>query len=323
MAHTNNNHYFPTGSWILLLLSSIIQTSCTNEKRESTAPASPASALVTTLNIPALTGEMTIDGKPEEEFWQSAYAQPLANPGITDFGEGGHARIATRGDYLCLSASLPEDERLVARSTGINPAWRREDMVIWRIRSKSPVTNRNTYVILAANPFGAISLHSGNYYNASNTSDEVITASGAPLEWANDVLAAAVIEKSRWTLELALPLEQFGHIGFISLERVRAPRPTAPELSWYWPAPFERTDYKITGSNSEPAPSLLPSPLPENLVKEWDPVIPVSKKTGSALANVVAALPKEVWTKAEQESLAVRSMHSKHIQRRKAAFAEQ
>ena len=315
MAHTNKNYYFPKGSWILLLLLSIIQTSCNKEKRESTAPAAPAPA--TTLNIPAVTGAMTIDGTPEEGVWQSAHTQSLTNRGIDDFGEGGEARIATRGNYLCLSARVPEAERLVARSTGINPVWRREDMVIWRIRSKSPITSQNTYVILAANPLGAFSLHSGNYYNSSNTSDEVINVNATPLEWSNDVLAAAVIEKTGWTLELALPLEHFGPIGFISLERVRAPRPTAPELSWYWPAPYERADYKITSSNSEPAPQLVSSPLPGN------PVIQVSEKPGSPLANVVAALPKEAWTKAEQESLGVRSMLSKHIQSRKVGFAEQ
>jgi dienelactone hydrolase len=321
MAITNATFYCPKCSWILLVLLSIVQTSCNKGKPESTAHSSPAP--VTTLNIPVVTGGMTIDGKPEEELWQSAYAQPLTNPGITEFGEGGEGGIAIRGNYLCLSARVPEAERLVARSTGMNPGWTREDMVIWRIRSKSPVTNQNTYVILAMNPLGAYSLHPGNYYNSTNTAEEVINTGATPLEWSKDVLAAAAIEKSGWTLEVALPLAHFGLLGFISLERVRAPRPAAPELSWYWPAPFEHVDYKIGSSNVEPAPKLVATPLPLNVVKEEKLVIPVSANPESPLANVVAALRKEVWTKAEQELLGVRSMLSKNIQSRRAEYAEQ
>lgn len=323
MAYATKTGHFPRGLWTFLLSLSITLTSCQKEKRESIATASPVSAPIPTLDIPAVMGAMKIDGNPEENVWESAQRLPLANPGIAAYGEGGEGRVATRGNYLCLSARIPEAERLVARSTGANPAWTREDMVIWRIRSRSPLTNQNSYVILAMNPLGAFSLFPGNYYNSSNTSQEVIKTDATPLTWGTDVLAAAAIDKTAWTVEVALPLEHFGSIGFISLERVRVARPTAPELSWYWPAPYERADYKITDRNAEPAPLLIPTPLPQNVLKEGKRVIQVSAKPGSVLANAVAALPKDVWTKAEQESMGVRSMLSKHIQSRKAQYAEQ
>ena len=80
--------------------------------------------------------------------------------------------------------------------------------------------------MLAANPLGAFSLYAGGNWSMG----DVINSTGIPLKWASDVLAAAVIGQTEWTVELALPLEQLGPIGFMSLERVRAPRPNVPEL---------------------------------------------------------------------------------------------
>jgi hypothetical protein len=90
-------------------------------------------AISTTFSIPALIGPLTIDGKLDEVFWQSARTVTLTNREIDQFGQGGEARIAVRGKYLCLSARVPESERLVAHSTGINPTWWKEDMIVWSL----------------------------------------------------------------------------------------------------------------------------------------------------------------------------------------------
>lgn len=302
------------------------------------------STISSALNIPALSGSLTIDGKLDDTFWQSARTLSLTNREIDNFGKGGEASIAVRGGYLCLSAQIPESDRLVAHSTGINPTWWREDMIVWSLRYKSPITHLNTYATLAANPLGAFSLFAGDYYYyrsirarstsddiinstaikflqqynyISSTSDDVINSTGIPLKWASDILAAAVIGPTGWTVELALPLEQFGPIGFISLERVRAPRPNVPELCWYWPAPNERAYYELASSNSEPSPILKSTTLPQNRVIEM-PEIP-----GNSLAKEVAALPKQVWTKDEQKSLGVSAMLEKSIRSRMAGFAEE
>ncbi|MBL7735738.1 MAG: acetylxylan esterase, partial [Chitinophagaceae bacterium] len=116
--------------------------------------------------------------------------------------------------------------------------------------------------------------------------------------------------------ELALPLEQFTEVGFMSLERVRAPRPDMPELSWYWPAENVRGHYKITGANRESSPAYTPTVLPKNLVDE-KPVAPAG-----SLAKEIAELPKWAWTESERKSLGVTAMWDKSIQSRRAAFAE-
>ena len=288
-------------------------------------------AISTTLNIPAVTGSLTIDGKLNDAFWQSAPTQTLTNPASDPFGQGGEARIAVRGDYLCLSARIPESDRLVTRSTGINPTWWQEDMIVWRLRYTSPISHENVSATLVANPLGAFSLFAGNYYSypedyynyhgisAMSTRDDIYNPNtiNKPLKWASDVLAAAAIGQSEWTVELALPLKQFGTIGFMSIERVRARRPNVPLLSWYWPAPNESTDFKLAGSNTEPSPLFPPTALPRN------PVTDGPETPGSSLASEVTALPKQAWTKEEQESLETRAMLKKSIQSRMAGFAQE
>ena len=299
----------------------------------------------TNLNIPVVTGSLTIDGTLDDVFWQSAHPLSLTNHEIDDhFGEGGEARIALRGEYLCLSVQVPESDRLVTRSTGINPTWWREDMMVWKLRYKSPITQLNTSVTLVVNPFGAISLYAGDYYHyrvfrAQSTSediinsvavnflqqrnyfwstgDSVINSTGIPLEWVSDILIAAVIGQASWTVELAIPLEKIGPIGFISLERIRAPRPNVPEFSWYWPAQNERSYYELANSNSEPSPLFKPPDIPNNNMVKL-PVIPVTE-----LAAEIESLPGHVWSPEEQESLKVREMLRNSIQTKIAEYAEE
>jgi len=286
-------------------------------------------AITTTLNIPAVIGPLTIDGKLDDAFWQSARTLSLTNRGIDYFGKGGEVRIAVRGDYLCLSTQIPESDRLVAYSTGINPSWWREDMMVWRFRFQSPINHQERSVTLAVNPLGAYSLFSGDYlYNHGNIrgslgndygsmSVDLVNSIATPLKWAGDIHVAAVIGQTGWTVELILPLEQFNQIGFMSIERVRVPRPNVPELCWYWPAPNESADYELSGRNSEPPPILQFITLSQNLV------IKAQESLGNSLAKEVAGLPKQVWTKEEQRSLGISAMLEKNIRSRIAGFTEE
>jgi len=314
MFYTKENYYFLHGGLLIFLLYfTIISISCIQQKREFTY--SPS--IYTTLNIPAVPDPLAIDGKLNDAFWQYAHILPLTNRTIDHFGQGGEARVAVRGDYLCLSARIPESDRLVAHSTGINPTWWREDMIVWMFRYKSPITNLNMSVAIAANPLGALSLWKASGSGTSNTRAYPLENEGTPVEWSNNVLIAAVIGQAEWTVELALPLEQLGTIGFISLERVRAPRPNVPELRWYWPALYERVDYIMASSNAESSPVFQSTTLPHNRVNK-PPETP-----GSSLAKEVATLPKQVWTEEEHKSLEISSMLERSIQSRIAAFAEE
>ena len=291
----------------------------------------------TTLNIPALSGALTIDGKIDDEFWHSARILSLKNSDIGHPGEGGEVRIAVRGNYLCMSAMIPDSNHLVARSTGINPTWEREDLIAWRLKYQSPINRKTVFATLAVNPFGAVSLFAGDSHYYGSVGEDVINSikrivgingaiitgsdfensTGTPLKWVNDILSSAVIGQNEWTAELALPLEQFGPIGFMSIERVRAPRPNASERSWYWPAANERAYYELSTGKMELRPIHKPASLPRNQINKD------SKIQGSLLANEVASLPKYAWTSEEQKSLGVALMLEKSIRSRMARIAEE
>src|SRR5436305_4645519 len=90
------------------------------------------------LRIPSAEGPLTINGVPDEELWKHAIVLPLRQ---ADFGSAfpsaGEMRAVIRGDYLCLSAQVPETGRVVARSTGSNPAWWNEDLLTWSLHFRS------------------------------------------------------------------------------------------------------------------------------------------------------------------------------------------
>ncbi len=84
------------------------------------------------VKIPAAEGPLTIDGVPDEDIWKRAIVLPIQPAEFgTPFPAGGEMRALVRGSYLCLSSRLPETGRVVARSTGRNPVWWNEDLVIW------------------------------------------------------------------------------------------------------------------------------------------------------------------------------------------------
>jgi dienelactone hydrolase len=311
MLRIKGKHNF-RGVLILVLFIASIAISCLKQKEGS--PYGPA--LSSTLNIPAVSGPLNIDGKLDDAFWQSARILPLTDRETDHFGQGGEVRVAVRGSYLCLSARVPESDRLVAHSTGINPTWWREDMIAWMFRYQSPVTKQNMSITLAANPLGAFSLWGASGGGTSNSSAYPLQNVGAPLEWSGTVQVAAAIEPTQWTAEAALPLGQLGAVGFISSERIKAPRPGVPELCWYWPASNVRVDYRMASSNADQPPVLQSTILPQNRVFK------APETPGNSLAKEVSSLPKQAWNSDEQKSLGIRSMLEKSIRSRMAAFAE-
>ncbi|MBL7735737.1 MAG: acetylxylan esterase [Chitinophagaceae bacterium] len=289
------------------------------------------------ISVPAASGPLIIDGKPDEAFWRSAVVIPLVNPDIPGHEQGGEARSAVRGNYLCFSARVPESDRLVVRSTGINPTWEREDLLAWRFKIYSKTRKKSDFFTIAVNAFGAISVFENASHYIGSMGDDVINSVtskaaiggsviqgntilnapiGAPLDLAKRALVAAAIDKNGWTVELALPLEQFQDDGFMWLERVRAPRPDMPELTWHWPAENVRGHYTIAGANQEPSPEYKPTDLPKNLADK------APAPLASPLAKEIADLPKWVWSESERKSLGVTSMWDNSIQSRMSAFAE-
>lgn len=231
------------------------------------------------LKIPAGPGSVVVDGKVQEPFWQSALIFPLNSP---DFGaafpSGGEARLAACGTHLCLSARLPESGRFVAMSQGRSPSWWREDQLIWAFTVN--IGTRNRRLALTVNPHGA--------YSFDSTAPEPGVMDG--------IMAAAQTVGNEWTMEAAIPLVKLADIGFVSVERVRVPRPDAPELRWYWPGLNERMDFELGAvrakTGAEPVFQLL-RPVSS----------PRDSRTMTGLAAELAADPVRVWSDEERRSV--------------------
>ena len=297
------------GLLIFIILISGILVSCRQRKSELTNIAEGNSII----KIPVVSGPLKIDGKLDDVIWQSAFPLSLKNEDNTIIRVGGNTKIAIRGEYLCLSAQIAESGKIIVHSTGNNPSWWREDMILWMFRYQSPFTHANKVALFAVNPFGAYNIGSvRDIYNI--THDDIFTS--VPLEWSDDILVAAEIGHNEWSVEAALPLKQLGITGFISVERIRVPRVNTPEMRWYWPAPYEQVAFESAGSNTQPKPLIQKPNLPNNNVGT-SIIIPVNE-----LAAKVKALPKEAWSHEEQDSLGVRKMLEKSIRARMAALAE-
>ena len=248
----------------------------------------------TSLSIPAVSGALTIDGTPDEAFWQSAHVLPLASSEFgAPFPAGGETRIATRGAYLCLSARIPEPDRVVAHSTGRNPNWWSEDLITWNIRVQDTDVRRHLSLSLSVNPVGAYRLQG---------------AAGVPsLDGANSLLVAAHLGAGEWTVEAAVPLERFGQIGFIDVQRVRAPRPDAPELRWFWPAANDRATFQFARFTRDPAPEFHPGGRRS------------SSSPPAQSTTELSWIPKNVWTDEERTQLKVSHMVENVLRARMAA----
>jgi hypothetical protein len=188
-------------------------------------------AAAASVKIPAAAGALTIDGKLDEPLWLAAQSFSLNTPAFgAAFPAGGEIRIAACGAQLCLGARLPESGPIVGMSQGRSPAaWWREDLLVWTFAVN--FNNRGRRLILTVNPLGAYSLE-------STSPDPGVM---------NGVVAASLVSTNGWTMEAAIPLAKLAPVGFVSVERVRVPRPDAPELRWQWPATNERMDFELPG----------------------------------------------------------------------------
>ena len=247
------------------------------------------------LKIPSASGPLRIDGKIEERIWQEARVLPLGAVGFgAPFPAGGETRMVIRGGYLCVAARLAEPDRVVAFSVGRDPAWGREDLVSWRFDFRT-AKGRNRLVAVSVNPLG------GFRVDFSDPAD-------VP-EAARRVLAAAAVGPQEWTVEAAIPIESLAEIGFVSVERVRVPRPQAPELRWHWPAIHERADYELPpkAGGESGAPEFVPAAL----------------ETGRSAPSAGSPLtPGRVWSEQERKALAVEGMVERQLQARLAQAAE-
>jgi len=248
------------------------------------------------VTIPSISGALTIDGQPDETAWQAARVFPLESSEFgSPFPAGGEARVATRGAYLCLSARIPEPDRVVAHSTGRNPNWWSEDLVTWNIRVQDTAVRRHLSLSLAVNPVGAYRLQGGN---------------GVPtLEGASGLLVASHLGRGEWTVEAAIPLERLGQIGFIDIQRVRASRPDAPELRWYWPAAHERATFQFAAPTHDSAPDFHATGLAP------------SSSNSSQRANALA--PENAWTEEQRRQLQVSRMLENSLRSRMSVIAEE
>jgi len=256
-----------------------------------------------TMNIPSADGPLTVDGRVEEGIWAQAVVLPLSPKEFgAPFPAGGEMRAVVRRGYLCLSARLPESGRVVAKSTGRDPAWWREDMVTWTFRFHSAEGN-NISLTLSVNPLGAYRVDPPG-------------ASGDPQQ---GVRASAFLGPEGWSVEAAIPVARLAKIGFISAERIRVPRPDAPELRWHWPGVNDPLDFELPSGDSNPQP-------PTVVEKDWRTSAPPAERPtpSDPLVGDIASAPHQVWTVAERKNLGVDQMWEKNLRSRitEAAQAE-
>lgn len=245
------------------------------------------------ITIPSASGAVTIDGKLDDAFWQNSRVVSLSASGL--FSAGGEIRIAISGSYLCLSARLPEPDRVVAHSTGRNPSWWSEDLVTWNIRVYDRRVQRNLNLSLAVNPLGAYRLDGA--------------AGVPPLESERSVMAASRVGRGEWTVEAAIAVDDLGQIGLLDVERIRARRPDAPELRFYWPAPNGRATFQFS--------MLTKAPLPE--------IRGVHSQEAPATAPPaqLAWIPANAWSEEQRIRLQVPAMLASSLRRRMSAVAQQ
>jgi dienelactone hydrolase len=252
------------------------------------------------LKIPSADGPLTVNGLVDEDIWTQAVVLPLQPAEFgAPFPAGGEMRAVVREGYLCLSARLPETGRIVARSIGRNPVWWREDLVIWTFRFRS-FEERNVVLTVSVNPLGASRV-------------EPIGAAEDPQQ---PIRASASVGSDSWSAEAAIPVGKLAKIGFVSVERIRVPRPDAPELRWYWPGVNDGFDFQLTLGASTPRP-------PPVVTKDWGfstlPAPPVTST--DPVAVELASVPHQVWTDAERKSLGVERMWEKNLRSRVTAAA--
>jgi len=240
------------------------------------------------LTIPSISGPLAVDGNLDEAAWQGARILPLVSSGFgSPFPSGGEAHVATRGAYLCLSARIPEPDRIVAHSTGRNPNWWSEDIITWNIRAQDTANRGHLNLSLTVNPLGAYSLPG-----------------------TDGLLVATHLGAGEWTVEAAIPLDRLGQLGFIDVQRVRAPRPDTPELRWYWPAPNERAAFQLGAHSNDAAPEFHPADV-------YVAPPPVSHSVPE-----LAWISKYAWSEEERDQRHVSRMFEDSLRSAMSATAE-
>src|SRR5579863_7638551 len=252
------------------------------------------------VTIPSVSGALSIDGKLDDPAWHDASVLALTTSEFgLPFPAGGEIRMATHGSYLCLGARIPEPGRVVAHSTGNNPNWWSEDLITWTIHVHASALRRNLNVTLTVNPLGAWRLQN----------DSIVE----PAEGIGKIQVAARLGAAEWTVEAAIPVERLAQIGFMSVERVRASRPDAPELRWYWPRANERAVFQLaSGRQNDAAPEFHPPGVRANAPQPAARAVPE-----------LAWIPKDAWTEEQRTQLQVASMLEHSLRSRISAIAEQ
>jgi dienelactone hydrolase len=239
------------------------------------------------VTIPPGSGSLIVDGKLDDTIWQAARVLPLSSADHS-LMPGGEVRIATRGTYLCFSARLPEPDRVVAHSTGRNPNWWAEDLVVWNLRVHTNA-GRNLNLSLTVNPFGAYELKGSD-----------------PIQ----VFVAATTGPHVWTAEAALQIDGLGRAGFIHVHRVRALRPDAPQLQWHWPAPNENATFDLALLTKAEAPVAVPVRFSN----------PGHEKTETPAE--LSWIPDQAWTELQRDRLQPARMLEVYLRKRMASVAE-
>ena len=278
------------------------------------ADSGPIVSMKGPLTIPSVSGPLTIDGSVDEDLWKQGAVLPMqaADYG-PEFPQGGETRALVRGDYLCLSAQLPESGRVVARSTGENPDLWTEDLIVWTIHFRAFATTLK----ISINPLGAYRVEASPLpYDLSESvlgpgylSTRLIDVRQFGARLANPVLVSAAVGKSGWSAEVAIPIGDISNVGSLSAERVRVARPDAPELHWYWPGSAPGVAFRLApGDLSMEAPSLMR--------KDWsaptESIVRAPSDSG-ALSAQLAILPHNVWNASERRTLEVGQMWKKNL----------
>jgi dienelactone hydrolase len=256
-----------------------------------------------TLNIPSADGPLIVDGHIEEDMWTKGTVLPRqAKEFVAPFPAGGEMRAVVRRGYLCLSARLPESGVVVAKSIGRDPVWWREDLVIWTFRIHDS-QGRNKSLALTVNPLGAYS----------------VDPHGTSSDLQQEIRVSASLGPEGWSVEAAIPVAGLAKIGFVTGERIRVPRPDAPELRWQWPGVNDPLAFELPSGGSSPQP-------PTVVETDWRTSAPPVERATSPSPLVVdlGSVPRQVWTAAERKDLGVQEMWEKDLRSRvsEAALAE-
>ncbi len=196
---------------------------------------------------------VTIDGELREDIWRHI------PPGIlkpTEAGvppeTGGEVRVSLAGRYLYLAGRMPEPSgRFTARSIGKNPRWEEEDALTFVIR----IANENDWRLRV----GALGAYSVEWRWTGETDWYKSQA-----DKCQGFLVAAGTGAKEWRVEAAIPLNELGSpvrsAVRVTVERVRAARPGAPEQHWRWPGDQPLAE-AAGGDTNIPDPVFQPTAL--------------------------------------------------------------